>query len=312
MTVHVHPHAHDGHGTHGHHHHDHAAGASATRIAIALALNLSVLGLELAGAWWFASLALLSDAAHMFTDAAALGIALAALRIARKPADDRRTFGYRRFEILAAAFNAVLLFAVGAVVLVEGVRRVFAPAPVQATGMMAVAAIGLLANVAAMAVLAGGRGHSMAVKSAYLEVWADALGSLGVIAGAVAIRLTGAAWIDPLVGIGIALWVLPRAWTLLRDTTQVLLEGVPANLSLAEVRQALEGAAGVVGVHDLHLWSLAGSDASLTAHVEVAREADTEHVRRDLTSLLAERFHVTHVTLQTERDGCLPAGHVHP
>ena len=312
MSIHAHPHDRD----HAHrhdpgHHHDHAAGASAGRIGVALALNLSVLGLELAGAWAFSSLALLSDAAHMFTDAAALGIALAALRIARKPADEKRTFGYRRFEILAAAFNAVLLFVVAAIVLVEGVRRFLEPEPVQSLGMMAVAAAGLVANVAAMAVLAGGRGDSMTVRGAYLEVWADALGSLGVIAGAVLIRTTGALWIDPLVGIGIALWVLPRTWALLRDTTQGLLEGVPARLSLTEVREALAGAPGVAGVHDLHLWSLAGDDASLTAHVEVADIADAEPICRSLTAMLAERFGVRHVTLQTEAAPCR-VGHLHP
>lgn len=303
---HAHSHGHDGHG-----HHDHAAGASGTRIAVALALNLTVLGAELVGAWVSRSLALLSDAGHMVSDAAALGIALAALRIAQKPADDRRTFGYRRFEILAAAFNAVLLFVVAAVVLVEGARRFMDPEPVASLGMMAVATLGLAANVAAMMVLAGGRGDSMTVRGAYLEVWSDAIGSLGVIAGAVLIRLTGAAWIDPLVAVGIALWVLPRAWTLLRDTTQVLLEGVPSRLSLAEVRAALAGADGVAGVHDLHLWSLAGDDASLTAHIEVRSETEADGVRRRLTILLAERFAVRHVTLQTEVGPCRE-GHLHP
>ena len=323
----AHAHDHHGHSHHGHDHahghaqghahghgpggHDHAAGASAGRIGIALALNLSVLGAELVGAWAFGSLALLSDAGHMLSDAAALGIALAALRVAQRPADEKRTFGYRRFEILAAAFNAVLLFVVAGVVLFEGVRRFLDPQPVASLGMMAVAALGLVANVVAMAVLAGGRGESMTVRGAYLEVWADAIGSVGVIAGAVAIRLTGRTWIDPLVGIGIALWVLPRAWTLLRDTTQVLLEGVPARLSLAEVRAALSDADGVAGVHDLHLWSLAGDDASLTAHIELAEGGEAEGVRTRLTTLLAERFEVRHVTLQCEAGPC-GEGHLHP
>lgn len=318
---HDHDHGHDHHGhhhDHGHHHHgpgghhDHAAGASANRIAIALALNLSVLGAELAGAWWFGSLALLSDAAHMFTDAAGLAIALAALAIAKRPADDKRSFGYRRFEILAAAFNAVLLFIVGGFVLVEGIRRFFDPVPVASLGMMAVAGLGLVANIAAMAVLSGGRGHSMAVKGAYLEVMADALGSLAVIIGAGAIWLTGLQWLDPLIGIGIALWVLPRTWALLRDTTQILLEGVPARLSLTEVREALAGAEGVGGVHDLHLWSLAGDDASLTAHVELAEDAEPEGVRVALIRMLDERFSVRHVTLQLEQGPCCETGHLHP
>ncbi len=305
---HGHGHAHDDHHDHDHHghshgpgrHHDHAAGASANRIGIALCLNLSVLGAELAGAWWFGSLALLSDAAHMFTDAAALAIALAALAIAKRPADDQRSFGYRRFEILAAAFNAVLLFIVAGVVLFEGLRRFFDPVPVASLGMMAVAALGLVANVIAMAVLSGGRGHSMAVKGAYLEVMADALGSLAVIIGASVIYVTGLQWIDPLIGIGIALWVLPRTWSLLRDTTQILLEGVPSRLSLNEVRAAIAEADGVGGVHDLHLWSLAGDDSILTAHVELHEDARGEEVRVSLTRMLDRRSAVRHVTLQLE------------
>jgi cobalt-zinc-cadmium efflux system protein len=329
--AHDHSHAHDhadhghqhGHGdghSHGHDHshgnahggHDHAAGASARRIGIALALNLSVLGAELAGAWAFGSLALLSDAAHMFTDAAALAIALAALAIAKRPADEHRTFGYRRFEILAAAFNAVALFIVAGFVLVEGIRRFFDPVPVASIGMMAVAALGLVANVIAMAVLAGGRGDSMTVRGAYLEVWADALGSLAVIAGALAIHFTGLQWLDPVIGMGIALWVCPRTWNLLRDTTQILLEGVPARLSLSEVRAAIAAESGVGGVHDLHLWSLAGDDASLTAHVELREGEEPEGVRVALIRMLDARFSVRHVTLQLEQGPCCETGHLHP
>ncbi|USI74398.1 cation diffusion facilitator family transporter [Sphingomonas morindae] len=307
---HAHGHGHGhGHGAGGHH--DHAAGASAGRIRIALGLTLTILVAELIGAFRFGSLALLSDAAHMLTDVAALAISLVALKIAAKPADDRRTFGYRRFEILAAAFNAVLLFLAAGVVLVEGVRRILAPEPVASLGMLGVALVGLVANIVALAVLTGGRGESMTVRGAYLEVWADALGSIGVIAGALLIHLTGRAWIDPVVAIAIAFWVLPRTWTLLRDTTQVLLEGVPRRLSLAEVREALIAAPGVCGVHDLHLWSLSGEDASLTAHIEVESAGSAEPVRAALTAMLAERFAVRHVTLQTETGPC-GEGHLHP
>ncbi len=151
----------------------------------------------------------------------------------------------------------------------------------------------------------------MAVRGAYLEVWADALGSLAVIAASIAIHFTGQQWLDPLIGIGIALWVCPRTWSLLRDTLQVLLEGVPARLSLAEVRAAIAGEPGVCGVHDLHLWSLAGDDASLTAHVELGEDARGEDVRLSLTRMLDERFAVRHVTLQLEQGPC-QTGHLHP
>ncbi len=226
------------HGPAGHAGHDHTAGASTARLGIALGLTSAFLIAELVGAYWFGSLALLSDAAHMFTDAAALAIALVAVRIGQKQADKQRTYGYRRFEILAAAFNAVLLFMVAGYVLYEGVARFFHPQPVESIGMLAVASAGLVINLIAMRVLAGGKEASLNMKGAYLEVWADMLGSLGVIAAAVAIWLTGKTWIDPVVAIAIGLWVLPRTWTLLRDTTHILLQGVPRSIDLDAVRAA--------------------------------------------------------------------------
>ena len=181
----------------GGHAHDHTAGANARSLSIALALTGSFLIAELAGAWLFNSLALLSDAAHMFTDAAALAIALAAIRIGQRPADKKRTYGYRRFEILAASFNALLLFVIAGYVLYEGIQRLLDPQPVGSVGMLAVAFFGLVVNLIAMRVLAGGRDRSLNVKGAYLEVWADMLGSIGVLLAAALIWLTGWTWVDP-------------------------------------------------------------------------------------------------------------------
>ncbi|MFN4175569.1 cation diffusion facilitator family transporter [Phenylobacterium sp.] len=204
-----------GHGDdQGGHAHDHTRNANARQLTIALALTGTFLVAEVIGGLVFGSLALLSDAAHMFTDSAALAIALAAINIGQRPADERRTFGYRRFEILAAAFNAVLLFGVAIYVLVEGIQRIVRPEPVQATGMLVVAGLGLAVNLIAMRVLASGKERSLNVKGAYLEVWADMLGSLGVLAGALVIRFTGWTWVDPVVAIAIGLWVLPRTWVL--------------------------------------------------------------------------------------------------
>lgn len=226
------------------HAHNHAAGANSKMLAITLALTATFLIAELVGAYVFNSLALLSDAAHMFTDAAALAIALAAVKIGQRPADDTRTFGYRRFEILAAAFNALLLFAVAAYVLWEGVGRFFVPEEVGSGGMLIVAAFGLVVNLIAMRLLTAGKETSLNVKGAYLEVWADMLGSVGVIAGALVIMFTGWQWVDPIVAIGIGLWVLPRTWSLLKDTTHILLEGVPGRLSITEIRAAIGEARG--------------------------------------------------------------------
>ena len=299
----------DDHGSHGH---NHGAGANSRMLAIALGLTTAFLIAELVGSFLFDSLALLSDAAHMFTDSAALAIALAAIRIGQRPADDKRTYGYRRFEILAAAFNALLLFAVAGYVLWEGIARFLEPVDVQSTGMLAVAAIGLVVNIIAMRLLAAGKEQSLNVKGAYLEVWADMLGSIGVIAGAILIMLTGWQWVDPLVAIGIGLWVLPRTWTLLRDTTHILLEGVPRGLRLAEVRAAISGTPGVLSTHDLHVWSMTSEDISVSAHVALEQDADAEQVRLAVAETLHARFDIEHATIQVEEEACVDAPHLHP
>lgn len=286
------------------HAHSHGANASSTRLIIALALTSAFLLAEVAGGIIFKSLALLSDAAHMFTDVAALAIALAAIKIGQKAADDRRTFGYRRFEILAAAFNAVLLFGVAVYVLIEGVRRILDPEVVQSTGMLVVAVIGLIINLISMRVLAGGADKSLNVKGAYLEVWADMLGSVGVIAGGLVIRFTGWAWVDPIVAIAIGLWVLPRTWILLRASTNILLEGAPSGVALSDVRTAIAGTPGVDGVHDLHVWISGADQPSCSAHVSLSLGADADTVRSAIAARLRADFDVHHVTVQTERVAC--------
>ena len=310
-------HSHHGHGHghghghhHHHHHHDHTAGANARSLSIALCLSGLVLLIELVGALWFNSLALLSDAAHMMTDVAALAIALMAVRIGTKAADDKRTFGYKRLEILAAAFNALLLFAAAIYVTIEAIGRFRQPEPVAATGMLVVAAIGLVANLIAMRVLVAGRGESMAVKGAYLEVWADAIGSVGVIAAAILIAVTGRLWIDPLVAVAIALWIVPRTWALLSDTVNVLLEGVPKGLDLAEIRHAIGAVKGVRDVHDLHVWSMSTSEVNGSVHIAIVEDADSERVRLAAAALLETRFGIGHATIQVERGDCGP-GVVH-
>ncbi|MBO9712190.1 cation diffusion facilitator family transporter [Sphingomonas sp.] len=295
------------------HAHGHTAGANAGMLGWALALTATYLVAEVVGGFWFNSLALLSDAAHMLTDVAALVIALMAIRLGRRAADERRTFGYRRLEILAAAFNAVLLFAIAVYVLVEAIRRFADPEPVQSWGMLAVASIGLVVNLASMRLLTAGKDASFNVKGAYLEVWADMVGSVGVILGALAIRFTGWTWVDPVVAVGIGLWVLPRTWILLRDTTNVLLEGVPARLTLTEVRSAIAAVEGVDGLHDLHVWSMANDDVSCTMHVTLAEDADPDVVRKAVADVMGRRFAIEHVTIQTEgaSEPCDGGEHLH-
>ncbi|MGR9354495.1 cation diffusion facilitator family transporter [Rhizobium leguminosarum] len=297
----------------GSHAHDHTAGANARALAWALGLTSIFLVAEVVAGFVFNSLALLSDAAHMMTDVAALAIALLAIKIGGRPADERRTFGYKRLEVLAAAFNAILLFAVAIYVLVEAIGRFQYPETTESTGMLVVAVVGLAVNLVSMRLLASGRDESFNVKGAYLEVWADMLGSLGVVAGALTIRFTGWTWVDPVVAVAIGLWVLPRTWILLRDTTNVLLEGVPAGLALGEIRAAVASIPGVAGVHDLHVWSTSSDDVSLTAHVEMEERADPLALRRDVEEMLEKRFSNAHSTIQVEAKGERHDGHgFHP
>ena len=259
----------------------------------------------------FNSLALLSDAAHMFTDARRSASLWRRSRIGQRPADDKRTFGYRRFEILAAAFNALLLFAVAGYVLWEGIQRSSSRSRSARPACWSSPASAWSRTWSRCACCPRARTTSLNVKGAYLEVWADMLGSLGVIAAAVAIYFTGWLWLDPVVAIGIGLWVLPRTWVLLRDTTNILLQGVPRGMDLDTIRDAINRTEGVAATHDLHLWSVAGDDASLTAHIVLAEGADTEVVRNRVAGVLAESFSIHHVTLQVEFEPCSDSAEVH-
>jgi len=287
--------------------HTHALPSTENERALrfALALTGSFLIAEVIGGVLTGSLALISDAAHMLTDAAALAIALAAIRIARRPADRRRTYGYHRFEILAAAFNALLLFAVALYILVEAYRRFTSPPEIHSFGMLVVASIGLIVNLISIRLLSGGQSDSLNVKGAYLEVWSDLLGSIGVIMGAVVIQLTGWSWVDPLVAVAIGLWVLPRTWILLKDSLNILLEGVPEGIDLGDVEQAMLAVPGVLGIHDLHLWALTTGKTSLTAHVVYDQTYSPEKTLMPaLQTVLANRFKVVHTTLQCETKPC--------
>lgn len=276
--------------------------ANTRALSIALALTGTFLIAEVVGGLITGSLALISDAMHMLTDTVGLAVALLAIKIGARAADSRRTFGYQRLEILAAAFNAVLLFVVALYILYEGYKRLVEPEQIQSLGMLAIAIVGLVVNLISMRLLSAGASSSLNVKGAYLEVWSDMLGSIGVIVAAVIIWATGWAWVDSVVAVGIGLWVLPRAWMLLSETTNILLEGVPDGLDLDEIAAALLKVDGVSAVHDLHVWALTADSPSLSAHLVVP--ANPEAARAEAVRLLAGRFHISHVTLQTEGRDC--------
>lgn len=287
--------------------HDHSPvpGKGERPLWIALGLTTAFLVAELIGGILTNSLALISDAAHMFTDSAALAVSLAAIRIGRRPADGKRTFGYYRFEILAAAFNAILLFLVALYILYEAYERIGNPAAIESTSMLVVAALGLVVNLVSMRLLQKDKDDSLNIKGAYLEVWSDMLGSIGVIIGALVIKFTGWSWVDSFIAVAIGLWVLPRTWILLKESVNVLLEGVPEGLGVAEIKTALLGVQGIHDVHELHVWSISSGKASLTVHlVSAAAPEQWPALTSAVRKMLSQEFGVHHTTIQLENSAC--------
>jgi cation diffusion facilitator family transporter len=300
---------------HGHAHVPVTAGAlHRRRLVLVLVLTLGVMAAEIVGALISGSLALLADAGHMATDAAGIALALGAVTLAQRPARGRRTFGWQRLEILAAVANGLLLLVVAGYVLVEAVRRIGQPPQIDSGLMLAIAAVGLAVNLVSLAVLHRGRAASLNLRGAYLEVLADALGSLAVIVAAVVIATTGWTAADVVASVAIGCLVLPRAWHLLREALDVLLEAAPRGVSLDEVRKHILAVDGVLGVHDLHAWTITSGLPVLSAHVVVTDEAlAAGHGGRILDALcecLGEHFDMAHCTFQLE--AAAHAGHEAP
>ena len=284
--------------------HDHG-GQGERGLRITLALTSIVLLAEVIGGWWFNSLALLSDAAHMGTDVFALMIALLAIRLSRRPADAKQTYGYVRGEALGAMINALLLLAVAGFIVWEAIERLLAPLPVTTVGMLGVAVLGLLVNLFGLYILGGSREQNLNLRAAYLEVLADAIGSVAVIVGALIMLATGWVLVDPIIAILIALWIAPRSLKLLASSLRVIMEGVPEHIELDQVRAALTGHPAIRDVHDLHIWSIESKVPALTAHLVVDLEQDSlDRLREDIADMLNTRFHIAHTTLQIEQRHC--------
>lgn len=275
--------------------------ANRRRVRAALALAAVYMAAEVVGGWWTGSLALLADAGHMLSDVAALSVTLVAIRIAERPADARRTFGHTRAEILAALGQGAGLVLVALLVVLEAVERLGAPRAVEAGGMLVIATGGLLVNLAALAILEAGRGHSLNVRGAWLHVLSDALGSVGAIAAGLAIALAGWTWADPAASLLIAGLIVLSAWHLIREAVDVLMETAPAHLDVEEIRRALAAEPGVADVHDLHVWTIGSGEVSLSAHVVATEPAErAPAVLRRLHGVLARRFGIEHATVQIE------------
>jgi cobalt-zinc-cadmium efflux system protein len=292
---------------HAHHAHGPPRGidrpAQRRRLAISLALAASYMVAEVVGGLFTGSLALLADAGHMLSDVAALTLSLFALWLAERPAPVARTFGWRRFEILAALANGVALVVVAIFIVVEAFERMQAPTEVLGLPMLLIATGGLAVNLAALAVLHGGRKESLNIRGAWLHVVGDALGSVGAIVAGGLIWAFGWRIADPIASVVIAVLVLYASWALLRETVDVLLEAAPAHLDVDDVRNALLDARGVATVHDLHIWTITSGMVSLSCHVLLAPDAGDDHVLPSLQALLRERFDIHHVTIQVEPEG---------
>ncbi len=288
-----------------HEHERPSRSANRKRLAAVLALTVALLAIEAVAGFLTRSLALLADAAHMLADVGALTLALVAMRFAERPATPEKTFGFYRVEILAACVNSAALAVLAVLILIEAWNRLRTPAPVEAVPMLIVAAAALAVNVASMLLLRRGAEASLNLKGAYLEVLSDALMSLGVLAAGVTISLTGWYGADAVASAAIGLFILPRAWRLLKEAVGILLEGTPSQVSLEALRVALTAIPGVRDVHDLHVWALTSGVHAMSAHI--VRVDDTLHddLLERVRDAVLLNFAIHHVTLQVESAGCI-------
>ncbi len=295
------------------HDHNHSHGITATgkhrkRLIAVLGITLAVVLIQVAGAVVSGSLALLADAGHMLSDAAGVFIALMAAWVATRPPSEQRTYGYQRAEVLAALANALILIVISVVILIEAIRR-FGNSPELHTDTMLYAAVlGAVANLVSLLILRGSQDESLNLRGAYLEVLGDLLGSIAVIAAAVIIIFTGFQAADPIASILISLMILPRAWHLLRDVVDVLLEASPKGVEVSMIREHILSVNGVVGVHDIHIWTITSGVPVFSAHVvvedSILNATGTDRLLDHLTSCLGSHFDTDHCTFQLE-----PASH---
>ncbi|HEU4587958.1 MAG TPA: cation diffusion facilitator family transporter [Gemmatimonadales bacterium] len=269
-----------------------------------LALTGVFMVVEAVGGWLSGSLALLADAGHMLTDVGALFLSLITAWIALRPADDAKTYGYQRWEILAALVNGAALFAIAVWVVVEAVHRISQPEPIKTGLFLGVAVAGLLVNLAGLAILHGAHHHNLNTRSAYLHILGDLLGSVGAIAAAVIIMLTGWTLADPLISIVLALLILVGAWRLVRESTDILLEAVPKHVSMPDVERRMRSVPGVAAVHDLHVWTVTSGMVAMSGHAIVPDLHAHPDVLEGIRTEMA-RLGISHVTIQLEvEDEC--------
>ena len=271
------------------------------RLTLALAITAIVMVVELIGGWLAGSLALLADAAHMLADVAALGLALVAAWIAQRPATPERSFGFMRLEILAALINGAVLFAIAIGIGVEAWHRLRVPQLVNGPLLLGVAAIGFVANLAAVVVLHRGHEHSLNQRGAYLHVLGDLFGSVGALIAGVVVLTSGWVMADPLISVLIGGLVLVSAWRLVKESTDVLLEATPRHIALSDVHERIASVPGVESVHDLHLWTVTSGVVAMSGHLVVKNPTDNQPVLEAVQDRM-RALGIAHVTVQVERD----------
>lgn len=310
--AHDHAHSADGHGhdhDHAHGHHHHGDEHNAARIGIAALLTGGFMGVELAGGIIAGSLALIADAGHMLSDFASLALAWIGFRMARRPPDSRRTFGFRRFPVLAAFVNGLTLFAIAVWIVVEAIGRLNSPHAIEPWLMTWVAVGGLAVNIASFAVLHGADRDNLNVRGALLHVVGDLLGSVAAIAAGVIIIMTGWVQADPILSMLVALIILRSAWSLMAQSAHILLEGAPHNISLdAVTRDLVDHVEGVVDVHHAHLWSLDGRRSMMTLHARIANGMEGPAIIARIKSRLHQTHGIDHATVEIEGEDCADDG----
>ncbi|ANB56139.1 cation diffusion facilitator transporter family protein [Anoxybacillus sp. B7M1] len=298
---HHHDHHHHGH-HHGHHHHDLGREGNKKGLIVALSITAGIMILEFLGGLWTNSLALLSDSGHMLSDASSLLLSLIAIWFAARPASPNKTYGFYRFEILAALFNGVTLFIIAGFIIWEAIGRFYHPPTVSSGSMMLIALIGLIANLlSAWALMRKGDvKHNVNLRSAYLHVLGDALGSVGAIIAGLVMWAFGWYIADPIISVLVALLILRGAWGVIKHTVHILMEGTPITIDQHEVKKALESIEGVINVHDLHIWTITSGLDSLSCHMLIEDRQDSQKILQAAIHLIEEKFKILHTTIQIE------------
>ncbi len=282
--------------------HDHGARGKYNRnVLAAFAITVGFMLVEATVGFLSGSLVLLADAGHMLTDAGALSLTLIAIWLTRRPANERKTYGYYRSEILAALANVLLLIGVSGFIIIEAIRRLVAPGHVASVPLIVVASLGLVVNAIGAGLLVKGSSENLNLRAAFLDMLGDFFGSMGAIAAGIILLTTGWNYADPLFAAAVGLLILPRAWNLLKTALDVLLEGTPRHMAIADVQQAMLRVPGVRSVHDLHVWTVTSGFVALSGHVEVADEVDRDNVLKALRDSLLS-FEIEHVTIQVENE----------